>query len=95
MSDREVTEFYQLLDQGGITDDIHLFNDKLREWEDYYNYQSVSAILGPYIEPCVYLSDAVEGRHRLENNDVRCHQCVCTHGHDAGARRPGFANRPE
>jgi transposase InsO family protein len=31
-------EFYQLLDQDGITDDIHLFNDKLREWEDYYNY---------------------------------------------------------
>lgn len=31
-------EFYQLLDQNGITDDIHLFNTKLREWEDYYNY---------------------------------------------------------
>ena len=31
-------EFYQLLDQDGITDDIHLFNEKLREWEDYYNY---------------------------------------------------------
>jgi transposase InsO family protein len=31
-------EFYQLLDEGGITDDIHLFNQKLREWEDYYNY---------------------------------------------------------
>jgi transposase InsO family protein len=31
-------EFYQLLDHGGVTDDIHLFNDKLREWEDYYNY---------------------------------------------------------
>ena len=31
-------EFYQLIDQGGISDDIHLFNDKLREWEDYYNY---------------------------------------------------------
>jgi transposase InsO family protein len=31
-------EFYQLLDRGGIADDIHLFNDKLREWEDYYNY---------------------------------------------------------
>jgi transposase InsO family protein len=29
-------EFYQLLD--GIADDIHLFNDKLREWEDYYKY---------------------------------------------------------
>lgn len=31
-------EFYQLLDRGDVTDDIHLFNDKLREWEDYYNY---------------------------------------------------------
>jgi transposase InsO family protein len=31
-------EFYQLLDQGGVSDDIHLFNEKLREWEDYYNY---------------------------------------------------------
>jgi len=32
-------EFYQLLDRDGIADDIHLFNDKLKEWEDYYNYQ--------------------------------------------------------
>lgn len=31
-------EFYQLLDRDGLTDDIHLFNHKLREWEDYYNY---------------------------------------------------------
>jgi transposase InsO family protein len=31
-------EFYQLLDADGISDDIHLLNDKLREWEDYYNY---------------------------------------------------------
>ena len=31
-------EFYQLLDKDSIADDIHLFNDKLREWEDYYNY---------------------------------------------------------
>jgi hypothetical protein len=30
-------EFYQLLDRDGITDDIHLFNRKLKEWEDYYN----------------------------------------------------------
>ena len=27
-----------LLDKDGISDDIHLFNEKLREWEDYYNY---------------------------------------------------------
>ena len=31
-------EFYQLLDKNGVSDDIHLFNKKLREWEDYYNY---------------------------------------------------------
>lgn len=31
-------EFYQLLDQEGVSDNIHLFNEKLREWEDYYNY---------------------------------------------------------
>jgi transposase InsO family protein len=31
-------EFYQLLDKDGVTDDIHLFNEKLREWENYYNY---------------------------------------------------------
>ena len=31
-------EFYQLLDRQGISDHIHLFNDKLREWEDYSNY---------------------------------------------------------
>ena len=30
-------EFYQLLDKHGITDDIHLFNAKLREWENYYH----------------------------------------------------------
>jgi transposase InsO family protein len=32
-------EFYQLLDRDGISDDIHLFNEKLREWEDNYNYR--------------------------------------------------------
>src|SRR5688500_6208738 len=31
-------EFYQILDDGGITADIHLFNEKLREREDYYDY---------------------------------------------------------
>ena len=34
----DAEEFYQLLDQPGVRDDIHLFNEKLREWEDYYNY---------------------------------------------------------
>ncbi len=39
-------EFYQLLDQDGISDDIHLFNEKLREWEDYYNYHRPHGALG-------------------------------------------------
>jgi transposase InsO family protein len=39
-------EFYQLLDADGITDDIHLFNAKLREWEDYYNYHRPHGALG-------------------------------------------------
>jgi transposase InsO family protein len=39
-------EFSELLDKDGITDDIHLFNDKLREWEDYYNYHGPHGALG-------------------------------------------------
>jgi len=31
-------DFYQLIDQNGVSDNIHLFNEKLCEWEDYYNY---------------------------------------------------------
>ena len=31
-------EFYQLLDKDGIMDNIHLFNKKLSEWENYYNF---------------------------------------------------------
>jgi len=27
-----------MLDQGGISDDNYLFKEKVREWEDYYNY---------------------------------------------------------
>ena len=34
----DAEEFYQLLDKQGISDDIRLFNKKLREWEDYYNF---------------------------------------------------------
>jgi transposase InsO family protein len=30
--------YMSLLDKDGITDDIQLFNEKLREWEDHDNY---------------------------------------------------------
>jgi len=39
-------EFYQLLDRDGISDDIRLFNDRLREWEDYYNCHRPHGALG-------------------------------------------------
>jgi len=42
----DVQEFYQLLDRDGVTDDIHLFNEKLREWEDYYNFHRPHGGLG-------------------------------------------------
>jgi transposase InsO family protein len=32
--------------QGGITDDIHLFNQKLPESEDYYNYHRPHGAFG-------------------------------------------------
>ena len=37
-------EFYRLLD-GILIDDTNLFNDKLREWENYYNYNRPHAAL--------------------------------------------------
>lgn len=30
---------YQLLGKDGSGDDVHLCNDKLRDWKDYYSYQ--------------------------------------------------------
>src|SRR5581483_5444147 len=33
----DAEEFYRLLD-GVVIDDTKVFNDKLQEWEDYYNY---------------------------------------------------------
>jgi transposase InsO family protein len=42
----DAQEFYQLLDKGGISDDIHLFNKKLREWENYYNHNRPYGGLG-------------------------------------------------
>jgi transposase InsO family protein len=36
----DAEEFYQLLD-GVVIDDTKVFNDKLREWENFYNYHRV------------------------------------------------------
>lgn len=40
-----IKEFYRLLD-GVVIDDAEVFNDKLREWEDYYNYHRPHGGLG-------------------------------------------------
>jgi transposase InsO family protein len=41
----DAEEFYRLLD-GAVIDDAKVFNDKLREWEDYYNYHRPHGGLG-------------------------------------------------
>jgi transposase InsO family protein len=41
----DAEEFYRLLD-GVIIDDAQVFNDKLQEWEDYYNYHRPHGALG-------------------------------------------------
>lgn len=41
----DAEEFYRMLD-GVVIDDTGVFNDKLREWEDYYNYHRPHGALG-------------------------------------------------
>ncbi len=41
----DAEEFYRLLD-GVMIDDAAVFNDKLQEWEDFYNYQRPHGGLG-------------------------------------------------
>jgi transposase InsO family protein len=41
----ELGPFYRLLD-GTVIDDAKVFNDKLREWEEYYNYHRPHGGLG-------------------------------------------------
>ena len=41
----DAEEFYRLLG-GVIIDDAQVFNDKLQEWEDYYNYHRPHGGLG-------------------------------------------------
>jgi transposase InsO family protein len=41
----DAEEFYRLLD-GVVIDDAGVFNDRLKEWEDYYNYARPHGGLG-------------------------------------------------
>jgi transposase InsO family protein len=41
----DAEEFYRLLD-GAVIDDAHVFNNKLQEWEDYYNFHRPHGALG-------------------------------------------------
>ena len=38
-------EFYRLL-EGVVIDDAKVFNDRLKEWEDFYNYSRPHGALG-------------------------------------------------
>jgi transposase InsO family protein len=41
----DAEEFYRMLD-GVVIDDTQLFNQKLQEWEDFYNYHRPHGGLG-------------------------------------------------
>jgi len=41
----DAEEFYRLLD-GAVIDDARIFNNKLQEWEDYYNFHRPHGALG-------------------------------------------------
>ena len=41
----DAEEFYRLL-EGAVIDDANVFNNKLRQWEDYYNYHRPHGALG-------------------------------------------------
>jgi transposase InsO family protein len=41
----DAEEFYRLLD-GAVVDDAQVFNHKLQEWEDYYNFHRPHGGLG-------------------------------------------------
>ncbi|MFI9559081.1 IS481 family transposase [Nonomuraea endophytica] len=46
----DAEDFYSMLD-GVLIDDADVFNDKLREWEDYYNYDRPHGGLGNQPDP--------------------------------------------
>lgn len=56
-------EFYQLLDKDGIADDVHLFNDKLRKWEDYCDYHPSSTPVGAVSRAAGVLLRMLVGPH--------------------------------
>ena len=65
----DAEEFYRLLD--GVKDDTGLFNEKLKEWEDYSNYHRPNGGLGGKA-PCERLlqktqTQPVNGQHQSHN----------------------------
>ena len=42
----DTEEFYRMLEHGVIIDDANVFNDKLQEWEDFYNFDRPHGGLG-------------------------------------------------
>ncbi|MFE4998472.1 integrase core domain-containing protein [Streptomyces mirabilis] len=90
----DAEEFYRLLD-GVVVDDAEVFNDKLREWEDYYNYHRPHGGLGgqtPYerlkqkTTTQAYRSSSIA--HRDDGHIIRSRSRDVGHQHfrDVGGR---------
>ncbi|MCW2643515.1 MAG: transposase [Dactylosporangium sp.] len=67
----DAEEFYRML-EGVVIDDAQVFNDKLREWEDYNNYHRPHGGLGarPLRTPQTEDHDPAVNDHR------RSHKCA-------------------
>ena len=74
-------EFYQVLDKDGISDDIRLFIEKLREWEDYYNYHRPHGALGGQTP---YERLLAKTRAEVHQGLRTLHRCLGTRGRTLG-----------
>jgi transposase InsO family protein len=57
----DAEEFYRLL-EGVVIDDAQVFNDKLREWEDFYNYHRPHSSLDGQTPPYERLKQRTQAR---------------------------------
>jgi hypothetical protein len=79
-------EFYQLPDKDGLTDDIHLFNEKLQEWEEYDHYHRPQGALDgqtPY--------ERLVTKTRAGPAAVSCTTPFASVARDTGACSPGLS----
>ena len=68
-------EFYRML-KGVVIDDTGLFNQRLKEWQDYYNYRKYSvnpvSVIARHKVPWQSLTSLKREIPRFTRNDTSC-----------------------